>query len=173
MHVGLNVGFAEYCLYSYPLDELAKMRSVHCWLVKECDINIPEMRCIDSGNEVIQVLANSSIFEARESRENNAVTTWCRQVDIASARWEGKEMERKRSEMRGPGQCIRKSLWGKISSHRNFVELKIYEISGREKSRECGNGDPSHVQSTDALAPPKSVREGQLQFILRQKNKLF
>jgi hypothetical protein len=36
-----------------------------------------------------------------------------------------------------PGQGIRKCLWGKIPSNRNFVELKIYEIWEEESS--CGN----------------------------------
>jgi hypothetical protein len=74
MRGGLNVCFGERRLHFYPLDELAKLRSVHCGLAKECDIDIPETRCIDSGHEAVQVLASSSIFEARESRENNAVT---------------------------------------------------------------------------------------------------
>ncbi|KAH9042839.1 hypothetical protein EDB84DRAFT_1472688, partial [Lactarius hengduanensis] len=67
----LNLCLTERRQYSYPLNESAKFRSVHRGLEEECDINIPENRCIDSGHETVQVLASSSIFEEHESGENN------------------------------------------------------------------------------------------------------
>ncbi len=71
MRGGLNVCSTEQRLHFYPLDEPAKLRSVHRGFAKECDTNIPETRCIDSSHEAVQVLAGSSVSKARESRENN------------------------------------------------------------------------------------------------------
>ena len=85
MYGALNVCFIECRLHSYPLDELAKLRSVNCRLAKECEINIPETRCVDSSHETVQVLASSSIIEVRESGKNNPGTRWWVQTDIVSA----------------------------------------------------------------------------------------
>jgi hypothetical protein len=81
----LNVCLTERRLHFYPLDESAKLRSVHRGLAKECDIDILETRCIDSGHKAVQVLASSSIFEAGESRENNAFPWRWRQAKVVSA----------------------------------------------------------------------------------------
>jgi len=62
-------------------------------LAEERDIDIPETRCIDSGYETVQILANSSIFEADESWENNAVSWGWRQGEVVSAGKGGQEME--------------------------------------------------------------------------------
>jgi len=72
-----------------------------------------------------------------------------------------------------PGQGVRKRFWGKIPDFRNFMELKIYETRGRRKKlRECGNGDPSQVESTEAWAPPKSAGKSQ-PHVISEKNKFF
>jgi len=54
-------------------------------LAEERDIDIPETRNIDSGYETVQILANSSIFEVGESRENKAVPWRWRQGEVVSA----------------------------------------------------------------------------------------
>jgi len=73
-----------------------------------------------------------------------------------------------------PGQGIHERFWGKIPNIRNFMELEIYKIhGGRKKLQECGNRDPSQMQSTEAWAPTKSAGQGQPQVMSGQKNKLF
>jgi hypothetical protein len=69
-----------------------EFRNVYRGLAKESDIDISETRCVDSGYETVQVLASSSIFEACENRENNALPGW-RQAEVVSAGWEGKEVK--------------------------------------------------------------------------------
>jgi len=83
----------ERLMHFYPVDKLAKLRSVHRGLVEECDVNIPETRCIDSGYETVQILARSSIFEKCESREDDSFLWRWRQAEVVSARREGTEME--------------------------------------------------------------------------------
>lgn len=58
---------------NYLLDESAKLRNVHCGLAEKFDIKFLEKRRIDSGHEIVQILASSSIFEASESGENDVV----------------------------------------------------------------------------------------------------
>ena len=69
---GFDICLNERCLHFCPLDESAKFRGIHCGLEKECDIDILETRCIDSGHEAVQVFASSSVLEECESREDNA-----------------------------------------------------------------------------------------------------
>jgi hypothetical protein len=67
-----NVCLTERLLHFYSLDKPAKLRSVHRRLAKERDIDILEMRSVDSSQKAVQVLASSSIFEAGESGEEIA-----------------------------------------------------------------------------------------------------
>jgi len=62
-------------------------------LVEERDIDIPEMRGIDSSHETVQILARSSIFQVCKSREDNTFLWQWRQAEVVSARREGMEME--------------------------------------------------------------------------------
>ena len=87
---GLNLSSADRRLHFYPLDELAKFRSVHGRLAKEYDLDIPETGCVDSSHQVIQVLAGPPIFEVCESRKDNAFPWRRRQVREAPAAGEGK-----------------------------------------------------------------------------------
>ena len=50
---GFNVCLTERRMHFYPLNESAKLRSVHRGLAKWCDINIPETRYIDSSQEAV------------------------------------------------------------------------------------------------------------------------
>ena len=59
-------------MHVYAVDKSGKLRSVHLGFLEEFDIDIPETRGIDSSHEAVQVHASSSIFKARESRENNS-----------------------------------------------------------------------------------------------------
>jgi len=62
-------------------------------LVEERDIDIPEMRSIDSSHETVQILARSSIFQVCESREDNTFLWRRGQAEVVSARREGIEMK--------------------------------------------------------------------------------
>jgi len=67
-----NVCSTIWLLDFHPVDESTKLRSVYGGLANERNIDVPKTRSIDPGYETVQVLASSSIFEAGESRENNA-----------------------------------------------------------------------------------------------------
>ena len=61
-----------------------KLRSVLGGLAKECDINIPKTMCIDSSHKAVQVFASSLIFEAPESKENNAsLCVWRQAYEVS------------------------------------------------------------------------------------------
>jgi len=61
-----------------------------------------------------------------------------------------------------------------MPSIENFVKLKFYKVRRRiKKLRECGRGNPSQVETTEAWAPPKSARQSQLHVLLGQKNEVF
>jgi hypothetical protein len=66
MRGGLNLSLTKRHLHFDPTDESPKLGSIHRGFAKEYGINIPETRRIDSSYGAVQVLARSSVFEARE-----------------------------------------------------------------------------------------------------------
>ena len=124
----LNLCSIQWGFHFSALNESTELRCVHGGLAKERDINIPEARGIDSSHEAVQVLASSSIFEARESREKNMFLWRWRQVRVFSVGREGMEMERKISKIGYPSQGIRERFWGETPRTRNFVELNVSEV---------------------------------------------
>ena len=55
-----------------------------------------------------------------------------------------------------------------------FVKLKVYKVLGRKKKLwECGEDNPSEVESTEARAPLKGAGQSQLHVLLGKKNKLL
>ena len=78
--------------FYHLVDECGKCRTIGDGIIGGGDFDILEMRGVDSGYKIFQVLDGSLIFKMNESRENDTIIgRWGDSYVID----DGKEMERK------------------------------------------------------------------------------